>query len=54
MDPSLSNYSIEQFWHMVWQTETNTIICLSVFQQPVGLVICQTLHFVFVLSKLSF
>ena len=30
-----SNYSIEQFWHSVWQTETNIILCLSVFQQPV-------------------
>ena len=31
-----NNYSLEQFWHMVWQTQTNTIICLSVFQQPVS------------------
>ena len=30
-----NNYSIEQFWHSVWQTETNIILCLSVFQQPV-------------------
>ena len=30
-----NNYSIEQFWHCVWQTQTNVILCLSVFQQPV-------------------
>lgn len=23
-----------QFWHMVWQTETPLIVCVSVFQQP--------------------
>ena len=32
-----NNYSIEQFWHCVWQTQANVILCLSVFQQPVGL-----------------
>lgn len=31
-----NNYSLEQFWHMVWQTETQTIMCLSTFQQPVS------------------
>ena len=31
-----NNYSLEQFWHLVWQTQTNLIVCLSVFQQPVG------------------
>ena len=31
-----NNYSIEQFWHCVWQTQTNVILCLSVFQQPVS------------------
>jgi len=29
-----NNFSLEQFWHMVWQTDTRTIICLSAFQQP--------------------
>jgi len=29
-----NNFSLEQFWHMVWQTDTQTIICLSAFQQP--------------------
>ena len=32
-----NNYSLEQFWHMVWQTDTTTIMCLSTFQQPVSL-----------------
>ena len=32
-----NNYSLEQFWHMVWQTDTQLIICLSAFQQPVSL-----------------
>ena len=31
-----NNFSLEQFWHMVWQTDTRTIICLSAFQQPVS------------------
>ena len=31
-----NNFSLEQFWHMVWQTDTQTIICLSAFQQPVS------------------
>ena len=30
-----NNSSLAQFWHMVWQTNTSLIICLSVFQQPV-------------------
>ena len=30
-----NNYSLEQFWHMVWQTDAQLIICLSAFQQPV-------------------
>ena len=25
-----------QFWHMIWQTETPLIVCVSVFQQPVS------------------
>lgn len=29
-----NNSSLAQFWHMVWQTNTSLIICLSVFQQP--------------------
>ena len=31
-----NNFSLEQFWHMVWQTDTRTIVCLSAFQQPVS------------------
>ena len=26
-----NNFSLEQFWHMVWQTDTRTIICLSAY-----------------------
>jgi protein tyrosine phosphatase len=35
--------TIGQFWHMVWQTETSLIVCLSVFQQPVSLASHSTL-----------
>ena len=48
-----NNFSLEQFWHMVWQTDTRTIICLSAFQQPVSGAVTQNLSNIIECSSLS-
>lgn len=46
-----NNFSLEQFWHLVWQTDTRTIICLSAFQQPVSDADIRMLSDVIILSE---